>query len=214
MIPSTLEDGYGTKNKARINGNGELHVVEHPHPPKHDTEDVFPFRQFFTDDGTPDGDNDMIVSGSSAAPLDFYIEAIPEYDIYVKYISAIIGDQGSPSLTKFGALSALANGIQWLWSTQSEDEYELHNGIKTNLDFIRIGGDTAAIGTGSDAFLADVTGGSTEKSYMPNIDISETFGMPWGLKLKRGSKDKIIFRINDNLAGLDTFNIIAYGIRV
>lgn len=212
-ITSQLIDGLGRGNRAKVNGEGELSVVIHPHPPRDELVEAFPFRQYFTDSGLPGGSNNMIVAGSAAAPLDFWIQASSDYDIYVKYISIAIGDGGTPALNKFGALSALTNGVQWIWFTQNEGEYELHDGITTNLEFIRIGGDTAAVGTGTDAFLSDVSGGGTEKSYLPQIDIAETFGLPWGLRLKRGTTDKLIWRIQDNLAGLITFNMIGYGIR-
>lgn len=200
--------------QANINGEGELNVVVHPHPPTDGFVDVLPFRQYFTDDGTATGSNDMIVSGTVAAPEEFCISASIEYDIYVKYISVNIGDGGTPALNKFGALSALTNGVKWTWFTQNTGDYELHEGIKTNLEFIRLAGDTAAIGSGTDAFLADTSGGGTEKNYLPNINMAETFGLPWGIRLKKGTEDKLIFSIQDNMAGLVTFNAIAYGIRL
>ena len=213
MITTDVIDGFGTGSKMRVNPEGTIDVVSHLHPPINDTLSVVPFRQYFTDDGTPDGDNDMIVNGGTT-PVDFSIEAHHNHDIYIKYISVVIGDGGSPTLNKFGALTALTNGVSWSWFTQDEGRYELHEGIKSNLDFIRIGGDTAAIGTGVDSFLADVSGGGSEKSYLPNIDIAETFGMTWGLRLKKGTNDKLIFTVNDALAGLVTFNIIGYGSRL
>lgn len=200
--------------QAKINGEGELNVVVHPHPPTDGFVDVLPFRQYFTDDGTTTGSNDMVVSGTLASPEEFYIPASVDYDIYVKYISVNIGDGGTPALNKFGALSALTNGVKWTWFTQNTSDYELHEGIKTNLEFIRLASDTAAIGSGTDAFLADTSGGGTEKNYLPNIDIAETFGLPWGLRLRKGTEDKLIFSIQDNMTGLITFNAIAYGIRV
>jgi hypothetical protein len=201
-------------NQAKVNGEGELNVVVHPHPPRDEVFDVFPFRQYFTDDGTATGSNDMIVSGTVASPENFYISASTEYDIYIKYISVNIGDGGTPALNKFGALSALTNGVKWTWFNQEAGDYELHEGIKTNLEFIRLASDTAAIGSGTDAFLADTSGGGTEKNYLPNINMSETFGLPWGLRLKKGTEDRVVFGVQDNMAGLLTFNAIAYGIRL
>ena len=49
---------------------------------------------------------------------------------------------------------------------------------------------------------------------MPNIDVAETFGMPYGLRLRKGTKDNLTFVVNDNLSGLTTFDIVAYGIRI
>jgi hypothetical protein len=155
----------------------------------------------------------MKVDGSTTA-AEFYIAAFKDYDIYIKSISVVIGDGGSPALNKFGALSALSNGVKWDLFTNDLGLYELHDGIKTNLEFIRLGVDTAGIGTGTDAFLADVSGGGTEKSYLPNIDIAETFGLKFGVRLRKGSNDKLIFTIQDNLTALTTFNAIGYGIRI
>jgi hypothetical protein len=211
-IRVTLEDGFGSGGKVKINGEGELGVVVHPHPPKDEVVTVTPFRQYFTNDGTIDGSNDMIVNGSTT-PQDFYIKAVPDFDTYINSISLEIGDSGSPSLNGFGALSALTNGVEWIFFNQESAEYTIHEGIKTNKEYIRLSNGRGAFGDGVNSFLADVSGGASTKSYLPSIDISENFGMPWGLRLRKGTNDKLIWRINDNLTGLDVFNAIAYGIR-
>lgn len=96
--------------------------------------------------------------------------------------------------------------------------FVLHDGIKTNLEFVRLGVATAGIGTGTDAFLADVSGGGTEKSYMPTIDLKETFGLPFGLpfglKLRQGTLDCVTFTVADDLTALTTFDIIGYGVQI
>ena len=203
------EDG----KQLKINGEGELSVVIHQHPPIEEDVAGLPFRQYFTTDGLKSGSNDMTVNGATNS-VDFYITASPDFDIYIKYITVEIGDGGAPALNKFGALTALTNGVAFYWDTQIEPLYELHEGIKTNKEFIRIASDTGAIGTGTDAYLADVSGGGTEKSYLPNIDMKEIYGLPWGLRLRKGTLDKIIFRVQDNLTGLTTFNAIATGTRI
>ena len=197
----------------KINGEGELSVVVHQHPPIDEDVTSLPFRQYFTDTGVKGGSNDMRVNGATNF-ADFYITASPDFDIYIKYITVEIGDNGTPALNKFGALSALTNGVAFYWDTQTEPLYELHEGIKTNKEFIRIASDTGAIGTGTDAYLADVSGGGTEKSYLPNIDMEEIYGFNWGLRLRKGTLDKIIFRVQDDLTGLTTFNAIATGTRI
>ena len=203
------EDG----KQLKINGEGELSVVIHQHPPIEEDVAGLPFRQYFTTDGLKSGSNDMTVNGATNS-VDFYITASPDFDIYIKYITVEIGDGGTPALNKFGALNALSNGVAFYWDTQIEPLYELHEGIKTNKEFIRIASDTGAIGTGTDAYLADVSGGGTEKSYLPNIDMKEIYGLPWGLRLRKGTLDKIIFRVQDDLTGLTTFNAIATGTRI
>lgn len=201
-------------NQLHIGDEGDLSAVIHQHPPIDERISALPFRQYFTDNGTSSGSNAMNISATLANPNDFYISASPEYDIYIKYITCEIADGGSPTLNKFGSLGSLTNGVVWYWDTQQEPFYVLHEGIKTNKEFIRIASDTGAIGTGVEAYLADVSGGGTSKSYLPNIDMKEIYGLPWGLRLRKGTKDKIIFRIQDNLSGLDEFNAIATGTRI
>ena len=134
--------------------------------------------------------------------------------MYIKYISLAIGDGGSPSLNDFGDLAALSNGVQWTWESQDEGTVVLHDGIKTNLEFVRLGNDTSAIGDGTTAFLADVSGGASEKSYLPSIDIAELFGLNYGIRLRKGTNDRIKFIIRDDLTGLITFDAIAYGLKI
>ena len=192
---------------------GNIYAVERQYPPTDGDILAIPFRQYFTDNGKPTGSNAMNVDGSTTF-VDFSINASPDYDIFIKYITCEIGDGGTPALNKFGNLTALTNGLAWYWDTRQEPLYELHEGIKTNKEFIRIASDTAAIGTGTEAFLADVSGGGAEKSYFPNIDMEEIYGFQWGLRLRKGTSDKLIFRVRDDLTGITTLNAIATGTRV
>ena len=111
-------------------------------------------------------------------------------------------------------MAALTNGVAFYWDTQQEPLYELHEGFKTNLEFVKIGSDTKGIGSGTSAFLADVSGGGTASSYLPCMDLHEIYGLPWGLRLKKGTLDRIVFRVQDDLTGLTTFNAIATGTRI
>lgn len=196
-----------------VYGEGYTTVAVHQHPPENESKIALPFRQYFTDNGNSSGSNVMTVNGS-INNSEFYISANDIYDVYIKYITIEIGDGGSPSLNKFGSLSALNNGVAFYWDTQVQPDYELHEGIKTNKEFVRIGSDTAAIGSGTEAFLADVSGGGTEKSYLPSIDFKEIYGLPWGIRLRKGTLDNLKFVIQDNLTGLSTFNAIATGTRL
>lgn len=200
----------GETGKAlKIGNEGELNVVVHPHPPKNEDVSALPFRSYFLNAGS----NAMNVNGATNY-VDFSIDAAEDYDIYIKYITAEISDNTGMTLNNFGGLAALTNGVGFYWSTQIDPLYVLHEGIKTNKEFIRIASDTASIGTGVDAFLADVSGGGTEKSYLPCLDFSEVYGLQFGLRLRKGTLDKIIFRVRDNLTGLSNFNIIATGMRI
>lgn len=194
-----------TSKAVRIGEEGEQYVVVHPHPPKDEVKSPDPFRQYFTNNGS----NDMLVDGS-VTPVDFTINASSEYDTYVGTMSVIIAD-ASATLTKFGNLVALTNGVEIFWETQDKGVVQIHEGLKTNLDFMRLSGGEPAIGTGADSFKADLSGGGAD-AYLPMIDIEDIFGLQWGLRLRKGTTDKIVVRIKDNVSGMDQFDIIAYGI--
>jgi hypothetical protein len=209
-IDAQIVDGGGSENRAVITPEGAIQVVNHGHPPTTETIFLIPFRQYFTDDGTASGSNDMIVDGSST-PQEFWVAADTEKDVHIVTISVDLSDGGTPNMNKFGDLTALTNGVSVDYITQDQGTVQLHNGIKTNREFVRFGNETPAIGTGADAFLADASGGGSEKAYLPKVDVREQFGMPFGIRLRKGTNDRLVFTVNDALAGLTTFNVIAYG---
>lgn len=209
---TTIEDGKGSGNKVSVGTAGELSVVVHGHPPLDERITTLPFRQYFTDDGTASGDNDMVVNASLALPQDFSIEASQDFDIYIKTLSVQITDPGA-TLEEFGALPELTNGVKWIWKTAEEGDYELHDGITTNLEFIKTALGQPSFGTGTEAFKADIKGGAGDDTFLPVINLNTTFGLVYGVRLRKGTKDSIIFRVQDNLTGINTFNIIGYGLR-
>ena len=207
MIPVRINDATGGGGGLRISEGGAAHVIVHPHPPESDIVQVLPYRSYFLN---ASASNNMAVNGS-VTEVAFKITASNKFDVFIKSISVDIGDGGTPNLNGFGALSALSNGVELVYFTLNQGEFVMHDGIKTNKEFVRLGQATGAIGTGADAYLADVSGGATEKSYLPQLDITATFGIDAGLLIRRGSSDAIILRVRDNLSALTTFNAIAYG---
>ena len=209
MIYVKLKDS-SNGNIAKVDEEGAIHVIAHPHPPLEEQVHSKPFRQRFTD---VNGVANMNVNGS-VTNVSFSINASEDYDIFVKSIFVEIADGGSPALNKFGALASLTNGVQWIYFNQNEGSYLLHEGIKTNKEFIRLGNETHGIGTGTDAYLADTSGGGTEKAYLPIIDVGELFGMQYGLRLRKGTTDRLTWKVRDDLTGLVTFDAIATGQRI
>lgn len=208
MIDSRIIDGRGRGHVVSVDDEGALNVVVHPHPPRNEDETSLPYRQRVANSS---GVTNMNVDGSTTN-VDFYVAATQDRDIYINSISVRIADTASLALNKFGGLTELTNGVVWKWVTQDLGEVILHEGITTNLEFIRTGHKTAAIGDGVSSWLADVSGGGTESAYLPVIDISEQFGKPWGLRLRANSEDRMIFTVRDDLTGLTNFDAICYGV--
>ena len=212
MIGTKIRDGSGSGNVAKVDNEGALQVVVHPHPPIGEVIAPLPFSQFFTTDGTSAGSKDMIVNGATT-PIKFYISANDEYDIYIKSISIQISDPGA-SLEKFGALTALTNGIRFYYYSARTGEYVLADAIKTNLAFFRDATGGKDFGDGTNAWKADISGGTGEDTYFPEIDLGDRYGLQWGLRIEAGTTGQLVYEVRDNLAGLSVFNIKAYGIRL
>lgn len=198
------------KSKAlKINGEGEITVSIHTHPPLDEKIQSYPLSEFFVDEN---GSNDLRVDGSST-PQVFSISAVADYDIFIKTISVKISDNGS-RLDRFAALDALTNGMSFEYSSPEVGSIVISDEIKTNLDFIRVGLASPAFGTGSDVFKADLSG-SGDDTYLPVIDMNQTFGFTWGLRLRKGTTAMLKFVVNDDLSsGIGDFNIKGFGIKV
>jgi hypothetical protein len=204
MIHTTISDGNGGDSRLKILDEGEIGVVIHTHPPVRESRTGLPFRQYFTLDGTPSGDNDMRVNGATN-PVEFCIAAEPNFDRFIKFISIKLADAGA-SFSEFGNLSALTNGVSFEWVSQQIGSLTIHDGIKDNLEFFRLSSQVPLI--------IDLSGGGAD-SIVVGIDLAKMFGSQWGLKLTAGTNEKLVFRINDNLGtGIDEFNIIGHGTKV
>jgi hypothetical protein len=208
MLKTILTDGHGTDNKAKIDGEGALTVVVHPHPPIDETLQPTPFRAFLTDSA---GSKVMKINGGTTN-VEFCVRAQPDVDIYIKNIAVVIAD-ASATLSKFGNIAALTNGVEFAWITQSSGSVIIHDALQSNFDFVQLALGQPAFGDGAGAFRAGNVIGTSE-GYIPVIDLSATFGLQWGVRLRKGTKDKICFTVKDDCTGVDRFDAVAYGIQI
>jgi len=205
-IFTTLLDGWGSRIKARINTEGAVHVIAHPHPPEQlDVRYPSPQTVFFTNNGS----SDMIVAGSLAEPIDFCVRAVSEGDIFIKSITIRISDNNM-NLDDFGGLSPLTNGVDLIYQDKVLGQRLIITNMTTNLDLFRAATDGKGFGSGNNSWKADVSGAGAE-TYFPDIDIKKRFGIQFGFRLQKGTNDFLCFRVKDPLAGLDIFNILAHG---
>ena len=61
-VGSRIVDGTGKKYGARVTSDHALVVATTPYPEAGSTQDIVPFRQYFTSDGTASGTYDMRVN--------------------------------------------------------------------------------------------------------------------------------------------------------
>jgi hypothetical protein len=191
-IKSVIEGSEG--NKLHVGPEGEINVAMHTHPVRDEAQIGFPYSDFFTDDG---GSNDMVV----ATDTDFCIRAVSEFDLYIGSLHVLLADAGA-AFNEFGNLPALTNGCSLKWVSREFGEKEILSGIKENLDFYRM--------TEQEPKIIDLSGGGAD-AISCFINLRDLFLLPFGVRLRRGTDEKLTFSIRDNLTGISNFNIRANG---
>jgi hypothetical protein len=197
-----VDPGSGTEQK--VDATGAAHVLVRDVPPLHGEDDYRIYRAYFTDSAAS---SDMLVDGSTTN-VEVSIRADSDNDRYIYSVSVQIADATS-TLAKFGGVAALTNGV--LFQYTGETTVTIHEGLKTNGDFIRLSGGTPAFGDATTAFQFPNIGppGVPVIGYMPMIYFQHIFGKP--VPLRRGTQQKLTFTIRDNCTGPDQFDAIAHG---
>lgn len=193
-----------TGNLLKIDKEGAVQAVIHTHPPLEESTTLIPFRDYFKNNGSIE----MDVNGNTT-PVEFVIEASQDRTRTIKSLFISIVDAGA-TLSEFGNLNSLTNGLDFEWNTQDFGVVTIANEIQTNFDLIKLGGGQPAFGGGVDAFRAQNVVGA-EEAFISFVDFQTLFGFQYGIPLRKGTKDKLVFRVNDNISQVTQFRIIAYG---
>lgn len=159
---------------------------------------------------TSAGAFNMNVNGATTNQF-FSVNAKQNFDLYIKTIFFIIADAGA-DLNEFGAVAALTNGCQFNYFTTKNGTNTI-DVLKTNFDMIRLCGAQPAFGDSLTAFKAPNVAGQSE-AYLGQLDFTLVYGFPFGIVLRKGSKDKLEIVIRDNLSALDQFTAKAKGFLV
>jgi hypothetical protein len=185
-----------------------MEVIVHDHPAKGDHAFLLPFREFMSNSA---GATDMLVDGSTT-PQVFSINARQDYDIWVRSVSFTISDAGA-TLSKFGNLTALTTGCALAWESNALGHVTIGDGLKSNFDFVQMADFNPSFGDGTAAFRAGNAVGTSE-AFVPTLDFSKSFGFKWGIPLIKGTQDRIIFTINDNVSTIDRFDAVVKGVKL
>ena len=165
------------------------------------------FGQKLTTTGLSTGSDDRGIDGS-VTPVKFYIAADADSDIYVTNISIICGYGTSADLFEFADKgAALTNGVQITYDHPTEGMITIAN-PKVNYDFIRMA-------------LADVTPTSWQiNSLVANNDYGFIVTLPlskimppFGIKLDRGTTQRLTATIRDDCITADLLNMRCFGFK-
>lgn len=202
-----IKDGTGTSSTACVDVSNSVYTITTPAPPFGQEVYTRLFRQHLTADGTASGSNDMTVDGSSTNQT-FFISADDEDDLWISRIDFLIADAGADN-NQFGNITALSNGCKLSYEDDL-GEVIISDELTTNFSFVRLCGGNPAFGDTTNTFRASNIVGASE-GYLPSLDFKQQFGMPWGIRLKAGTNQRLSITIRDNVSAIDAFNAIAYG---
>ena len=227
---SNIIDGEGTGTYLKVNEGGYVFTQSSNLPPVTDKDLQIVYRKFLTlnGDGTT---NSMLVDGSTTPQL-FYVEASPDNDTYITSLSIVIQGLGINLGDDFGGSSGLAtplftslpNGCR-LFYEDKNGEINIGADLDTNFELVRLCQGNPNFGNNGNAFKVPELapggkGKTTSDGYIPVLDFPEVFGFNYGLRLQRGTTNRLVFEINDDIridadgGGLPDdagFNIIVYG---
>ena len=212
-ISIKIEDGEGSGKRAKVNSGGYLFVQDSNLPPLEDSNRQVVYRNFLSLNGAG-VTTDMIVDGSTTPQL-FFIEAIPNKDIYITSLSILLQGDGLTLGNDFAGSATAGNPLP---TNGCRIYYEDHNGeinigtdLTTNFSFTRLCQGNVAFGDNSTAFIK--TDGVP--TIFPTLSFKKVFGFNSGLRLLRGTKDRLVLEVNDDLPNIvntnAAFNIIVNG---
>ena len=196
-------NGLGRKRYAAVDDQNALVVTNTACPPMIEQKNII-FSQYLTNSGNATGDSQM----STGTTGEFFIPSHVERDRYITQISFAIIDAGA-GLNEFGNIAALTNGCRFYYTRGGGQEVDIKDGLKSNWDFVRMCRLNPAWGDAGTAFIAQNVTGASE-AFAPVMNFLDILP-PYGLKLDKGSEQKLALEVRDDTSGVDGFDAIGYG---
>ena len=142
------------------------------------------------------GSSDMVVDGSST-PVDFIGSPPTGKKWFIKSIHIIIEDSNI-NFSKFGGVGSLTNGVDFFVTEDGQSERALAS-IKRNGQFYSFANDVEIQSAATDILIARINLG---------VNAGTTFS------LTNSNAEQLKATVNDDLTGLDVFNILMQGFEV
>lgn len=207
-IPAVITDDK--KNTARVIDDG-LVVTKNSVPAPAPTEFLqVPFVKNMAVDGT--GEIELSNVDGSTAPVDAFIEARSDGDLYLEIANLFIEGSGNIQLEDFGdIIGGLTVGIDTFVESKGTKIPITQVPITTNLDMNRIGTLTQGLGVDASAFRGKQSLGGGNTFYNPIWDLTKLSSGDEGMVLAAGTKQRLGITINDDLTSLVSFNVLIIG---
>jgi len=209
-LDTRILDGTGHGTYARVDISQRLEVAPNqPDLPKVGSVSRYRFySSLLGSTGADSGTTNMSVNGSSTAQ-EFYIEAHADYDLHITCTVIIISDS-TVVHNKFGSINALSTGWD-LKITEAGDDTFIIKKATTGGEVIAQAGFPSPLGDLDKSWQFDKWTAADDTATVVAFPIADA--VPGGLRIGRGTKDRIASVVNDNLIGLADFSVRAIGHR-
>ena len=159
-------------------------------------------------DGLNSGVTNQAVNGS-VTPQIFLVRATEEYDIYVTYVTIVVAD-GNISNKTFGSLSALTNGWSLRLIENGTQTYIIDHAVTCGEFILKSGGEV--FGSGASSNLVSAWNPANDDAFIQKIALSAL--VPGGLRIGRGTLDRLESVVEDNLSSLTELTVFIHGNKV
>ena len=191
---------------AQVTEHGELRVTTSPYNVILETGTENQYR-YFSDylrlGGS--GSESMNVDGS-ATPANFSLEPAEDADIYIMRIAILLAD-GNVAHNTFGQLTALTNGFDLFVEDSGTKTYFVYR-AKTGGEIIAQSGFYSGWGNSGTAWELTAWEGQADATAVA-LPISDF--VPGGIRLGRGTYNKIEATVSDDLTAMSGFWIRIFG---
>jgi len=200
-IDTNIQD-HSKGYRAKVNGEGSLSVsqIERDTPAIGSSSRYQYLSSLLGNSGADSGTTNMTVDGS-VTPVEFYAEANPDYDIRINKLIIVLVD-GSIAYNKFGAIAALANGFS-ISLVEAGVETPIIDSASTTGELITKSGEPT-----DHTILANFDA-ANNNAFILEISLDER--VPNGIRIGRGTLDKIKATVSDNLTTAISLTVRAIG---
>jgi hypothetical protein len=210
-IDAKILDGCGSGQRAEVDGLARLSVsVNMPEPPAPNTPShTRLLNGLLGTTGLDSGTTNLNLDGSSTQVV-AYAEADTTSDFFVNRLTILIAD-GTVSNNKFGAISALTNGVT-IRSTTSGVTTNLITEAKTSGILMTQAGAFDTFGSGTTIYKITSFSTNNDAQLIP-MDLGRIMPAPGtpGLRIGRGTLNRLEILIDDDLQALTNFEIRIMG---
>lgn len=188
-VDTNIQD-HSKGYRAEVNGEGSLSVsiIERDTPKIGSSSRYQYFSELLGTTGAGSGTTSMNVDGSGT-PQEFYAAANQDYDIRINKLVIVLVD-GSIAYNKFGAIAALANGFS-ISLIEAGIETAIIDAASTTGELITKAGEPI-----NHTILANFDA-SNNNAFILEISLDDR--VPNGIRIGRGTLDKIKATVSDNL---------------